>query len=188
MQALIDLLPVLAFVVAYWLTDFQTAVLVIMVAMTLQVITTWAIKRSVNRMLLASTVLVVVLGGVSLLLKNELIFKWKPTILNWAFAGVFLGSRFIGERTIAQRLMESVSKEQINLAPRDWRTLNLMWVAFFLVSGAANLYVAYNFPENIWVNFKLFGLMGLTVIFVLLQAAWLSRRDQGASRQPTGTE
>jgi intracellular septation protein len=181
MQALLDFLPVVAFVTAYWLSDFHTAVLVIMVAMVLQVTVTWFITRTVSRMTLASTVLVVVLGGVSLLLKNELIFKWKPTILNWAFAAVFLGSQYIGAKPVVQRLLESVAKQEITLADRDWRTLNLMWVAFFLLSGAANLYVAYNFPENIWVNFKLFGLLGLTVVFILVQAAWLARRDSNAA-------
>lgn len=186
MQALIDFLPVVAFVVAYWLADFHTAVLVIMAAMVLQVSVTWLLTRSVNRMTLASTVLVVVLGGVSLLLKNELIFKWKPTILNWAFAAVFLGSQFIGERPIVQRLLQSVAKGEITLSRRDWRTLNLMWVVFFMLSGAANIYVAYNYPEKIWVNFKLFGLLGLTVVFVLLQSVWLSRRDNPAAPDARG--
>lgn len=184
MQALIDFLPVVAFVVAYWLTDFQTAIAVIMAAMVLQVAITWLLTGTVSRMTLSSAALVVALGGVSLLLKNDLVFKWKPTILNWAFAAVFLGSQFIGERTIVQRLLQSVAKEQITLAPRDWRTLNLMWVVFFLVSGAANIIVAYRFPEHVWVNFKLFGLLGLTVVFVLLQAAWLSRREAGAGTNP----
>lgn len=188
MQAFIDFLPVVAFVVAYWLTDFHTAVLVIMAAMVLQVALTWLITRKVNRMLLASTVLVVVLGGGSLLLKNDLIFKWKPTVLNWVFALVFLGSQFIGEKPLVQRFMQSVASEPLTLAAADWRSLNLMWVVFFLLSGAANLYVAYNFPEHIWVNFKLFGLLGLTVVFVLLQAMWLSRREQRAGAEAPPAE
>ncbi len=185
MQALLDFLPVVAFVVAYWLSDFNTAVLVIMMAMVLQVALTWIVRRTVSRMTLASAALVVVLGGISLMLKNDLIFKWKPTILNWAFAAVFLGSQFIGAKPIVQRLLQSMAKEEITLADRDWRTLNAMWVVFFLVSGAANIYVAYNFPESIWVNFKLFGLLGLTVLFVLLQAAWLARRDGSTSSRST---
>ncbi len=186
MQAFIDFLPVVAFVVAYWLTDFHTAIKVIMAAMVLQVAVTWLVTRTVSRMTLASAVLVVVLGGVSLVLKNELIFKWKPTILNWAFAAVFLGSQFIGERTVVQRLLQSVAREQISLSGSDWRKLNLMWVVFFIFSGAANIYVAYNFPENIWVNFKLFGLLGLTFVFVLLQSVWLSRRENPAAAENPG--
>lgn len=188
MQALLDFLPVIAFVIAYWLSDFHTAVLVIMAAMVIQVAVTWIITRTVSRMTLASAVLVVVLGGISLLLKNDLIFKWKPTILNWAFAIVFLGSQFFGAKPVVQRLLQSVAKDEISLVDHDWRTLNLMWVAFFLLSGAANLYVAYNFPENVWVNFKLFGLLGLTVLFVLAQAAWLARRDNSAASDTNRTK
>jgi len=176
MQILIDFLPVVAFVAAYWLADFKTAVLVIMVAVVLQAGITWLLKGSVNRLLLASAALVVVLGGGSLLLDNDLIFKWKPTVLNWVFAMIFLGSQYIGDRTIVQRLMDSMASEQFTLQPRDWVQLNMMWVWFFLVSGLANIVVAYNFSEAFWVNFKLFGLMGLTLVFVLVQAFWLNSR------------
>jgi intracellular septation protein len=177
MQALVDLLPLIAFAGTYWLTrDMQTAILVIMGAISLQVAVIWLIKRTVSRMLLASAVLVVGLGGISLLLNNDLIFKWKPTVLNWLFAAVFLGSRYIGDRTIAQRILDSVARDEFRLSPSDWHTLNLMWVAFFLVSGAANIFVAYRFPEDVWVNFKLFGLTGMTLVFALIQGVWLSRR------------
>ena len=115
MQALVDLLPLVAFAVAYWLTrDMQTAILVIMVAISLQVVIIWLVKRTVSRMLLASAVLVVVLGGISLLLNNDLIFKWKPTVLNWLFAAIFLGSRYIGDRTVAQRILESVATGRVS--------------------------------------------------------------------------
>ncbi len=181
MQAFIDFLPVVAFVVAYWLSDFQTAMLVIMIAMVVQVIVTWLLARTVSRMLLFSAALVVVLGSVSLLLQNDMVFKWKPTILNWIFAGVFLGSQYIGDRPVVQRLLQAVAREELQLAPADWRTLNLMWVAFFAVSGAANLFVAYQFSESFWVNFKLFGLLGMTVVFVVLQASWLARRDAASA-------
>lgn len=179
MQPLIDLLPLIAFGVAYWLTrDFQIAILVIMAAMSLQVLITWIVKRSVSRMLLASTALVVVLGGISVFLNNDLIFKWKPTVLNWLFAAVFLGSAYIGERTIAQRILDSVGNGEFRMTPANWRRLNLMWVAFFIVSGAANIFVAYNFPEDVWVNFKLFGLTGMTFAFALIQGIWMNRHLQ----------
>jgi intracellular septation protein len=176
MQFVVDFLPLLAFAVAYWLADMHTAILAIMVAISLQVLVTWIVTRTVSRMLMASAVLVVVLGGISLILNNDLIFKWKPTVLNWAFALVFFGSRYIGDRPIAQRILESVSKDEFQLTQADWRRLNLMWVAFFLVSGAANIFVAYSFPEAVWVKFKLFGLTGMTLAFALLQGLWLSKR------------
>lgn len=177
MQALIDFLPLVAFALAYWLTsDMPTAILVIMAAISLQVIITWIVKRTVSSMLLASAALVVVLGGISLVLDDPLIFKWKPTVLNWAFAVVFLGSRYIGDRPIAQRILESVAQDQFQLTQADWRVLNLMWVMFFLTAGAANIFVAYSFAEPIWVNFKLFGLTGMTLVFALIQGIWLNNR------------
>jgi intracellular septation protein len=176
MQAFLDFLPVVAFVVAYWLTDFKTAILVIMIAMVIQVIATWLLTRTVNKLLLGSAGLVVGLGGISLLLDNDLIFKWKPTVLNWAFAAAFLGSRYIGEKTIVQRIMESVAKEDIVLKDNDWQQLNIMWIAYFIIAGTANIVVAYNFSEAFWVNFKLFGLLGLTFAFMFFQAFWLTRK------------
>jgi len=176
MQALLDFLPVVAFVVAYWLTDFKTAILVIMIAMVIQVIATWLLTRTVNKLLLGSAGLVVGLGSISLLLDNDLIFKWKPTVLNWVFAAAFLGSRYIGEKTIVQRIMESVAKEDIVLKRDDWQQLNIMWIAYFIIAGIANIVVAYNFSEAFWVNFKLFGLLGLTFAFMLFQAFWLTRK------------
>ncbi|MDP2325050.1 MAG: inner membrane-spanning protein YciB [Gammaproteobacteria bacterium] len=179
MQALIDFLPLVAFAVAYWLTrDMHIAILVIMVAISLQVAVTWIVKRVVSTMLLASAGLIVVLGGISLFLDNPLIFKWKPTVLNWAFAAVFIGSRYIGDRPIAQRILESVAKDEFRLTRADWRLLNLMWVTFFLISGAANIFVAYRFSEPVWVNFKLFGLTSMTLVFALIQGIWLNHRTQ----------
>ena len=179
MQIFIDFLPIVAFVIAYWLTDIKTAI----AAMTLQVVITYAVKRTVSRMLLASAALVVVLGGISLAIDNDLVFKWKPTVLNWAFCAVLLVSRYASSKPMMQRLLESVAKGEINLLPQDWQRLNLMWAGFFLLSGAANIYVAYNFSEGVWVNFKLFGLLGMTVAFVLLQAFWLSRHGLPAESE-----
>jgi intracellular septation protein len=179
MQLLIDFLPLVAFAMAYWLTrDMHIAIIVIMVAITAQVLVTWVVKRVVSSMLLASAALVVVLGGISLFLDDPVIFKWKPTVLNWVFAAVFLGSRYIGDRPIAQRILESVAKGEFQLGQSDWRVLNLMWVIFFLVSGAANIFVAYRFAEPVWVNFKLFGLTGMTLVFALIQGIWLGHRTQ----------
>lgn len=183
MQALIEFWPVAAFYIAYKLSgdNFQTAVEVIMIAMVVHVVATWVIKRTVTRMTLVSAAMVEVLGATSLLLHNQLVFMWKPTVLNWLFAAVFLGSHHIGDKPIIQRLLGSLAEDQVSLTDREWRMLNLMWVAFFFVSGAANIYVAYNFPEHIWVNFKLFGLIGLTIVFILIQAFWLARHDHGAT-------
>lgn len=178
MQAFLDFLPVIAFVIAYWLTDFETAILVIMAAVVIQIIASWLVFKKVSKMHLASAALVIVLGGGSLLLENKDIFKWKPTVLNWLFALIFWASQYIGEKPIVRRILDAAAGEtEFQMSKRDWNRLNLMWVWFFLISGTANLAVAYSFPEHIWVNFKLFGLLGLTFVFVLYQGWWISRRQ-----------
>lgn len=176
MQALLDFLPVIAFVLAYYVTgEMSVAIIVIMGAVTLQVTMTWLIKKEVNRMLMMSAALVIVLGGISLLLDNPIFFKWKPTGLYWLFALIFLGSQFIGDTPLVKRMMTAVSQDDIELPEPVWRKLNLAWVAFFIFSGGANIYVAYSYEEAIWVNFKLFGLFGITFVFLVLQTLWLSR-------------
>jgi len=188
MQPLIDLLPVVAFFVAYYLFDFQTAIGVIMVVMTLQVVMTRLVTGTVSKMLLISAGLVVGLGGISLMLQNELIFKWKPTVVNWLFATAFFGSYFIGDKPIVQRMMESAFSSHFDLSKRDWRQLNLMWIVFFVISGVANIVVAYRFSEQIWVNFKLFGLLGLTLVFIIIQTIWLNRHAKSDNGQQESQE
>ena len=139
----------------------------------------WFKTHKFERMHIFSLTLISVLGGITIFLGNPAFIQWKPTVLNWLFAAVFLGSMHIGEKPIIQRMMS----EQISLPENVWRTLNFSWVTFFFISGAANLYVAFYYnlgaaPDDrmdTWVNFKLFGLMGLTIGFVILQALYLSR-------------
>jgi intracellular septation protein len=125
-------------------------------------------------MLLTSAVLVLVFGGLTLLVHDATFIKWKPTIVNWLFAVAFLVSQFMKGPSIIQRMLG----ENVTLESADWKRLNLMWVAFFAVSGVLNLWVAYNFDEATWVNFKLFGLMGLTLVFALLQGVWIARKAE----------
>jgi intracellular septation protein len=187
MQALLDFLPVIAFVTAYWVTgDMSVAITVIMGAVALQVLATWLIKRELSRMLIVSAVLVFLLGGVSLYLDDPVFFKWKPTGLYWTFALVFLGSHFIGEQPFVKRMMLAVSKDEIELPHKVWLQLNFAWVGFFIFAGAANIYVAYNYDEAFWVNFKLFGLFGITFVFLILQTLWMSKHMPADDEQGKG--
>ncbi len=170
MQLLVDYLPIIIFFGAYFYEDIYFATGVLMVVMPVILTIHWLLTREINKIYAASTALVLVLGGATLALKNPLFLYWKPTILNWAIALVFLGSQFIGSKPIVQRMMESAAR----LSTRHWRQLNQIWVGFFVFIGALNLYVAYTFSEPTWVKFKLFGMLGLTLIFVLVQTAWLS--------------
>lgn len=170
MQLLIDYIPIVVFIVAYFLKDIYFATLVLMVVMPIVLALQWLVTRKISRMYLASTALVLVLGGATLFFRNPQFLYWKPTVLNWVIALVFLASQFIGEKPIVQRMLGSAAE----LGARQWQTLNGMWVAFFLVVGTANIYVAYTFSEAFWVNFKLFGMLGMTLIFIAVQSIWLS--------------
>ncbi len=136
-----------------------------------QVGITLARHRRVEKMHLISLALITVLGGATLLLRDATFIKWKPTAVNWAFAAVFLATQFLGEKTLVERMMGHA----LTVPTAIWRQINLAWVVFFLASGAANLVVAYSFSEETWVNFKLFGLLGLTFAFVIAQALYLGR-------------
>ena len=170
MQLFVDYLPILVFFGAYFYKDIYFATAVLMVVMPLVFLAQWLITRKVNKIYLASTVLVILLGGMTLALRNPLFLYWKPTVLNWIIAVVFLGSQFIGEKPIVQRMLGGAA----TLADDQWRRLNGLWVGFFLTVGFVNLYVAYTFSEPTWVRFKLFGMLGLTIVFVVIQTIWLS--------------
>ncbi len=172
MQLLFDFFPVIAFFVAYKLADIYVATGVIIVAVVIQVAVQWARHRKVSPMTLISGALVLVFGTITLLVHDKTFIQWKPTVLNWLFGAGFLVSQFFGEQPVIQRLMGA----NLTLERPVWIKLNLMWVAFFFLMGALNLYVAFSFEESTWVNFKLFGMLGLTMVFALLQGVWLSSK------------
>lgn len=172
MQLLFDFFPVIAFFIAYKLADIYVATGVIIVAVIIQMAVQWIRHRKISPMMLISAVLVLVFGTITLLVHDKTFIQWKPTVLNWLFAAGFLVSQFVGEQPVIQRLMGS----NLQLERPVWLKLNLMWVGFFVLMGALNLYVAFSFEESTWVNFKLFGMLGLTLVFALLQGVWLSSK------------
>jgi intracellular septation protein len=175
MQLLIDFLPVVLFFIAYKLAGIYVATGVLIVGVLAQTALSWFRHKKVSPMLLTSAILVLVFGGLTLLVHDATFIKWKPTIVNWLFAAAFLVSQFIKGPTLVQRLMG----EHLQLEPAYlWTRLNLMWVVFFVVCGTLNLYVAFTFSEATWVNFKLFGLFGLTLVFALAQGVWLARKAE----------
>lgn len=172
MQLLFDFFPVIAFFVAYKLADIYVATAVIIVAVVLQTGIQWVRHRKVSSMALISGVLVLVFGGLTLLIQDKAFIQWKVTVVNWLFSAAFLASMLFGERTLIERMLG----ETVQLDRALWRRLNVAWALFFLVLGAINLYVAYSFSESFWVNFKLFGVLGLTLIFALVQGLWLASK------------
>lgn len=181
MQLLFDFLPVIAFFAAYKLTDIYIATGVLIFAVAVQSLIQWMRKRTISTMQLVSAGLVLVFGGLTLAIKDAEFIMWKPTIVNWLFSAAFLASqhRLLGGQPIVQRLF-SASDAELHLEQRDWTRLNLMWVAFFALMGVANLVVFKLYDEDTWVNFKLFGMLGLTFAFIVLQGFWISSRSRDA--------
>lgn len=171
MKFLFDFFPILLFFTAYKFAGIYVATTVAIAASISQVTYSWFKHHRVETMQWITLGLIIVFGGATLYLKDEMFIKWKPTVLNWMFAAAFLGSQFIGKKNLAERMLAT----SISLPHHVWMRVNFSWIAFFVLLGCANLYVIYNFDTDTWVNFKLFGMMGLTVAFVLLQAVFLSR-------------
>lgn len=172
MKLLLDFLPVIIFFIVYKSTDdiiLATAILI--PATLLQMLYTWIKTHKIEMIQLVTLGLVVVLGGATILFQDKTFIQWKPTVVTWLFAAAFLGSQFIGEKTIIQRLMGGT----IEMPNPAWKQLNYAWVVFYIILGAVNLFVAYTMSEETWVNFKLFGMLGLTLIFILLQGFYISK-------------
>ncbi len=174
-----NLLPIMALTPGESSDAIYLATLVAIIATLIQVSLSALIVKKVEKMPIITLVLLIVFGGATLVLKDPVFIQWKPTAINWLFAIVFLGSQFVGEKPLVQRMMSralDIDDAQI------WGKLNLAWVGFFIVSGLANVLVApeidplnFNFSLDTWVEFKLFGLLGLTIIFVVAQAFYLAR-------------
>ena len=127
--------------------------------------------RKVDGMLWVSLAIIVVFGGATIYFHNEAFIKWKPTVLYWVFALALVGAQFI----MGKNLIRLMMKAQIDLPDAIWTRLNMAWAAFFATMGVVNLYIAFNFPTSTWVNFKLFGFMGMMIAFVVAQTMFLSK-------------
>lgn len=176
MKFLYDIFPVLLFFVAYKTYDIYVATATAIIATIVQVGLFWLRHRRFEKMHLITLAVITLFGGATLALKDPVFIMWKPTIAYWLFAAVFLASQYIGQKCLVERMMGHA----LQTRPSIWLRLNLAWVVFFIIMGVVNLYVAYNYAEETWVNFKLFGLMGLTLLFVLAQGLVLARHLEPA--------
>ena len=176
MKFLFDLLPVVLFFVAFKLADIYIATAVAIATTVLQVAWLKLRRQRVPGMLWASLAIIAVFGGATLLLQDETFIKWKPTVLYWLFGAVLAGAALL-----KKNLIRSVLSQEMQLPDPIWSRLNWSWVAFFAFMGVANLYVAYNYSTDLWVNFKLFGGMGLMLLFVVAQALFLARYVENKS-------
>lgn len=171
---LFDLFPLILFFAAFKFTDdIFTATAVAIGAAVVQFIWLKVTGKKIEATHWINLTVIVVFGGATLYFQNDLFIKWKPTVLYWLFSGILLGGRWIFQRNV----MQSMMGRQVAMPDAIWDKLNYSWASFFLISGALNLYVAFSghYSESQWVNFKVFGLMALLIVFVIAQSLWLGK-------------
>ena len=171
MKFLFDIFPVVLFFIAFKVYDIYVATAVAMGATFLQIGWVWLRHRKVDNMLWVSLAVIVVFGGATLLLQDETFIKWKPTVLYWLFSEVLAVAALAFRKNLIRAMMET----QVTLPEVVWGKLLASWIAFFAMMGALNLIVAFNFSTDAWVNFKLFGGIGLMLVFIVLQGLMLAR-------------
>ncbi|HXN14863.1 MAG TPA: septation protein A [Usitatibacter sp.] len=182
MKFLFDLFPVILFFVAFKFAGIFVATAVAIGATVVQIAWVLARGRKVTNMQWASLAIIGIFGGATLLLHDETFIKWKPTVLYW-----LAGSAFLVALAFGKNLVKAVMSEGLQLPEAVWFKLAVAWGVFFLFKGTLNLYVAYTFPTEIWVNFKLFGGMGLMIAFVLAQALWLAKYLPDEAQKPASS-
>jgi intracellular septation protein len=171
MKLLFDFFPILLFFVTFKVYGIYAATAVAIGASFGQIGWLLLKGRKIDRMLWVSLGVITVFGGATLLFANETFIKWKPTVLYWLFAAVLI----VAQLAFRKNLVRSMMEQKVSLPAEVWSRLLASWIGFFLAMGALNLYVAYNYSTDAWVNFKLFGGMGLMLVFVLLQALLLAK-------------
>jgi intracellular septation protein len=190
MQALTEFAPLVAFVVAYWLGGLYAATAVLMGAMLLLVAIDWLRTRTIPPMHALSTVLVLIFGGATLALHDRTFIQWKPTVFFWLVSLAFIGSFWIGERTLTERLLGGPLAEgfgeRLRVSPALWRRLNLLWAVFYALLGALNIVVLRYLSERAWVALKLVDFV-LMLLFLLVQVLWLAARAAPAAAEAVGS-
>ena len=171
MKFLFDIFPVVLFFAAFKFYDIFVATAVAMGATVIQIGWVWMRHRKVDKMLWVSLAVILVFGGATLLLRDETFIKWKPTVLYWLFAATLAVAAFGFKKNLIRAMLE----QQVTMPDPIWGKLLASWILFFTAMGIINLFVAYNFSTEAWVNFKLFGGIGLMLVFVALQAVLLAR-------------
>jgi len=181
MHPLIELAPLIAFLIAYFKGGLYVATAVLMAAMAALLAIDLIRGRKVPPMHLISAVLVFMFGTATLVLHNQRFIQWKPTVFFWLASAAFLGSFWIGRQTLVEKLLgAALGEHRARVDTHLWRKLNGLWVGFYALLGCLNLIVAFNAPERTWVYFKVFGLTALTFVFVIVQIGWLARRTSTA--------
>lgn len=179
MKFLFDYFPIICFFIAFKIYGIYVATAVAMISSLLQVGVYWLKNRRFEKLHVITLAFIIILGSFTLIFHNPIFIKWKPTIIYWVFSIILIASQFIGKKPVIYRLLN----EKVTLPKKVWTHLNISWAIFFLMLGILNLYVVYHYDTNAWVNFKLFGTLGLMLIFIILQAIYIAKHAQ-ADKKP----
>ena len=185
MKLFFDFLPIVLFFIAYKygggnytfngqsydIEGIYAATIVMIIATVIQSAYSYLAHGKIEKSHLITLVLVILLGGATLWLQDPNFIMWKPTVVNWLFALGFIGTQLLTKKTLLEKMMSA----HLTLPAPVWQRLNIAWILFFILSGILNIYVAYQFDEATWVNFKLFGLLGLTIAFIVAQSVYVGR-------------
>lgn len=171
-----DFVPLVLFFVAFKWYGIYVATAVGVGVTALQVIINAIVARRFDKVQLIMLAVFVTLGGMTLYFHDPIFVKWKPTVVYWIFGTALLLSHVIGKKPLMQRMFELKLEKNKAIVPVPvWKRLNIAWALAFVTLGCVNLYVAYHFSTEIWVNFKLYGTLGFFFIFALLQVVYLSK-------------
>ena len=198
MKQLLELLPLVLFFGAYqmdgdtlavggWSHTFDgifSATAVLMISTALTWLVSSLLEKRNDKRLMWMTLAVLLFGAATLILRDQRFIQWKPTVFNWVLAAVFLGSQFIGKRSVLERVLGS----QLSLPRPIWTRLNVLWIGNFALVGALNLFVAYRFEEAVWVSYKLYSSIGFTLALMLLTVAIVAPHVKDDGEQPEGSQ
>nr|WP_113867292.1 septation protein A [Brenneria salicis]NMN91639.1 intracellular septation protein [Brenneria salicis ATCC 15712 = DSM 30166]RBP61447.1 intracellular septation protein [Brenneria salicis ATCC 15712 = DSM 30166]RLM30339.1 septation protein A [Brenneria salicis ATCC 15712 = DSM 30166] len=179
MKQLLDFIPLVVFFVVYKLYDIYIASGALIAATALALAVTWFVYRKVEKMMLITFVMVAIFGTLTLVFHNDQFIKWKVTIIYGLFSIALLVSQFVMKKTLIQRMLG----KELTLPQAVWGKLNFSWAMFFLACGLVNIYIAFWMPQSVWVNFKVFGLTGFTLLFTLLCGIYIYRHLPGENEK-----
>jgi intracellular septation protein len=169
MKLLVDFFPLLAFLLVFKTRDIYWATAALILATIVQITYTWFTTRKVEKMHLITLVSVFVFGSITIAFRNPVFIQWKVTVVDWVFAAALLLSQFVWKKPLLKRMLG----KGIRAPDHIWSQLNVAWAIFFLVLSVVNLYIAYNWSEAAWVNFKVFGTLGASLLGVILTVAYI---------------
>ena len=171
MKQFFDLIPLLVFFAVYKFYDIYTATAALMVVTVLQIAITWFTLRKLEKMHLITLGMVLVFGGFTLFFHDDAFIKWKVTVINLLFSAALLVSQFVLKKPLIKQMLG----KEMQLPDAIWSRVNLAWAGFFAVAAATNTYIAFHLPQEVWVNFKVFGLLGMTLLFTVATVFYLYR-------------